>query len=313
MTTVLVVDDDVDIARFVEINMRLEGFDVLVAHDGADALDVIGRKVPDLVLLDVMMPNVDGVELCRRLRDDPATANLPVIMLTAKSLSADKVLGLTAGADDYLVKPFDTLELVARVRSTLRRNADMRAVSPLTGLPGNHRIDQEIARRLQTGESFAVGHLDLDNFKAYNDAYGFLRGDEVISLLSTALQTGAASVGRPVPFVGHIGGDDFVLVCDAEQAERACRRTIEAFDSAVPSLYDAEDVQRDFLEVRDRQGVVRRYPLVSVSIGVAISGRRHFQDHRQVVAVAAEMKSVAKAAQGSAIAVDRRADQLPAS
>lgn len=131
MSTVLVVDDDVDIARFIEINLRLEGFDVRVANDGDEALRDIHDCVPDIVLLDVMMPKVDGVEVCRRLRADPLTANLPVIMLTAKSLSADKVVGLTAGADDYIIKPFDTLELVARVRSTLRRNAEMRAVSPL--------------------------------------------------------------------------------------------------------------------------------------------------------------------------------------
>src|SRR6185503_13432009 len=158
---ILVVDDDPDIARFVEINMRLEGFDVRIARDGEEALAAVSDAMPDLVLLDVMMPRIDGVEVCRRLRADPATAHLPVIMLTAKSLSADKVVGLTAGADDYLIKPFDTLELVARVRSTLRRHAEMRSVSPLTGLPGNHRIDLEIARRVSADEAFALCHLDL--------------------------------------------------------------------------------------------------------------------------------------------------------
>ena len=152
VSTVLVVDDDVDIARFIEVNLQLEGFEVVVAHDGAEAHRKILDKVPDLALLDVMMPRIDGVELCRRLRSDPLTASLPIIMLTAKSLSADKVVGLTAGADDYIIKPFDTLELIARVRSTLRRNAEMRAVSPLTGLPGNHRINEEIASRAQSDQ-----------------------------------------------------------------------------------------------------------------------------------------------------------------
>src|SRR3954466_12234896 len=161
---ILVVDDDPDIARFVEINMRLEGFNVRIARDGEEALAAIAVDVPDLVLLDVMMPRVDGVEVCRRLRADPATAHLAIIMLTAKSLSADKVVGLTAGADDYLIKPFDTLELVARVRSTMRRNAEMRAASPLTNLPGNTRIGDEILRRISTGRAFAVCYLDLDNF-----------------------------------------------------------------------------------------------------------------------------------------------------
>ena len=208
MSTVLVVDDDDDVARFIEVNLRLEGFDVVVAHNGEEALKLIDDKLPDLALLDVMMPVVDGVEVCRRVRSNPASASLPIIMLTAKTLSADKVVGLTAGADDYIIKPFDTLELMARVRSTLRRNEDMRAVSPLTGLPGNHRIQQEIAARAAANQEFAVCHADLDNFKAFNDSYGWLRGDDVITLLASVLRSAAGEAGEPSAFIGHVGGDD---------------------------------------------------------------------------------------------------------
>jgi diguanylate cyclase (GGDEF)-like protein len=306
MATVLVVDDDTDIARFIEINLRLEGFDVRVAHDGEQAEKSIDDNTPDLVLLDVMMPKVDGVELCRRLRANPATANLPVIMLTAKSLSADKVVGLTAGADDYIIKPFDTLELVARVRSTLRRNAEMRAVSPLTGLPGNHRIEEELADRVVKAKPFAVLYLDLDNFKAFNDCYGFLRGDEVITLLATAARRAVMESGEPAPFLGHIGGDDFVVVCQPEQAEALAHRVVDVFDSSAPRLHDAIDADRGYIEVTDRQGAVRRFPLVSVSIGIAMSGNRMFADKREVVDVATEMKKVAKTTVGSSVAVDRR-------
>jgi DNA-binding response OmpR family regulator len=238
MSTVLVVDDDVDVARFIEVNLRLEGFDVVVAHDGQEALEVIGEEVPDLALLDVMMPRIDGVELCRRLRSDPLTASRPVIMLTAKSLSADKVVGLTAGADDYIIKPFDTLELIARVQSTLRRNADMRAVSPLTGLPGNHRINEEIAARAAGDEHFAVCHVDLDNFKAFNDRYGWLRGDDVITLLAAALKAAGAEVGVPQPFIGHVGGDDFVVICAPEQVEAFTADCLQLFDRGVANLHD---------------------------------------------------------------------------
>ena len=134
------------------------------AADGAMALAMVATEVPDLVLLDVMMPGLDGIEVTRRLRADSRTSTMPIIMLTAKSMTADRVLGLTAGADDYIIKPFDTLELVARVRSTLRRNAEARAVSPLTSLPGNVRIEEEIAARVASGQPFAVAYLDLDNF-----------------------------------------------------------------------------------------------------------------------------------------------------
>jgi diguanylate cyclase (GGDEF)-like protein len=308
VSTVLVVDDDLDIARFIEINLRLEGFDVLLAHDGEEALAVIAEHMPDLAVLDVMMPRIDGVELCRRLRSDPLTASLPVIMLTAKSLSADKVVGLTAGADDYIIKPFDTLELVARVRSTLRRNAEMRAVSPLTGLPGNHRINEEIAARAAGDQPFAVCHVDLDNFKAFNDRYGWLRGDDVITLLAAALKQAGAEVNEGAPFIGHVGGDDFVVICSPDDVEQFTTRTLHLFDSGVRALHDPEDVTNDFISIVDRQGNERRFPLVSVSIGVAMTGRRTFRDHREIVAVATEMKGVAKGTVGSAVAIDRRTD-----
>src|SRR3954468_14620088 len=220
---ILVADDDRDIGRFVELNLTLEGFDVELVHDGAEALRRATENPPDLILLDVMMPGVDGVEVVRRLRAQSSTASIPVVMLTAKSLSADKVVGLTAGADDYIVKPFDTLELVARVRTTLRRTADVRSVSPLTGLPGNHRIDIEIATRSRAAAPYAVCHVDLDEFKSFNDAYGFLRGDDLLQVLAGVLEQAAAAAGEPAPFVGHVGGDDFVMVCTPDQAEPMCR------------------------------------------------------------------------------------------
>jgi diguanylate cyclase (GGDEF)-like protein len=310
VSTVLVVDDDVDIARFIEVNLRLEGFDVVVAHDGVEALEVIADTLPDIALLDVMMPRMDGVELCRRLRSDPVTASLPIIMLTAKSLSVDKVVGLTAGADDYIIKPFDTLELIARVRSTLRRNAEMRAVSPLTGLPGNHRINEEIAARANGDQHFAVCHVDLDNFKAFNDRYGWLRGDDVITMLAATLKQAGAEVIGAQPFIGHVGGDDFVIICEPDQVETLTARAIALFDENVTLLHDPDDVRAGSISIVDRQGNERRYPLVSVSIGVAMTGRWRYADYRAIVAVATEMKAVAKGQLGSAVAIDRRTDPV---
>ena len=304
--TILVVDDDADIVRFVEMNLRLEGYRVLTAPDGLAALAMVAAEVPDLVLLDVMLPGVDGVEVTRRLRADSRTSTLPIIMLTAKTMTADRVLGLTTGADDYIIKPFDTLELVARVRSTLRRNAEARAVSPLTSLPGNVRIEDEIASRVSSGSPFAVAYLDLDNFKAFNDAHGFLRGDQVILLLATALRRAVVGA-QPAAFIGHVGGDDFVLVCRPDQVEDLSLAAVEYFDEKSPALHDPDDVVRGYLEVVDRKGVTRDYPLVSVSVGIATSERRRFGDYREVVLVATEMKGVAKGEVGSAIAVDRRA------
>src|ERR687897_1903411 len=158
--SILVVDDDPDISRFVEVNLRSAGYDVSVAGDGEEALERAADLRPDLVLLDVMMPKLDGFEVAQRLRRDPRTSSSSIIMLTAKALSSDKVLGLSSGADDYIIKPFDPVELVARVKGTLRRAREMRAMSPLTGLPGNARIQQELQRRIDAGETFALLYAD---------------------------------------------------------------------------------------------------------------------------------------------------------
>ena len=303
---ILVVDDDVDIARFVEMNLAMEGFEVVVAHDGESALEMIAHDCPDLVILDLMMPGMDGVEVTRRLRADAMTSALPIIMLTAKGQTVDKVLGLTAGADDYIVKPFDTLELVARVRSTLRRNQEFREVSPLTGLPGNNRILREIGDRLKAGTDFAVCYCDIDGFKAVNDAYGFARGDEFITALARKLHRAVVEVGLPPAFLGHVGGDDFVVVCTPDQIRPLTDKAVAEFEAEADRLYDEDDRARGYLSVKSRRDGVRDVGLVTVSIGVALSSRAPYTDPRELVATASEMKTVAKSQPGSYVAVDRR-------
>jgi diguanylate cyclase (GGDEF)-like protein len=304
---VLVVDDDPDIVRFVQVNLEVEGFDVIGARNGFDALQMAIRDRPDLAVIDVMMPGVDGLELTRRLRNNPATSAMPIIMLTAKGQTVDKVIGLTAGADDYVLKPFDTMELVARIRSMLRRTKEIRESSPLTGLPGNNRILQEVQTRAANHEAFAVGHIDIDRFKTVNDAYGFARGDEFIAALAECLQNAADAIPTsPRPFIGHIGGDDFVLVCTPEQVKPLTHHAIHAFLAAADAISDPIDAQRGYLQITDRRGNIRRANLVTISIGVSLSTSREFADPREVLAAASEMKSVAKTQPGSYVAIDRR-------
>ncbi|XXG10283.1 response regulator [Micromonospora sp. SH-82] len=304
---ILVVDDDADIARFVEFNLKLHGFEVVHASDGQEALEVIEGRRPDLAVVDLMMPRVDGLELTRRLRANPMTSALPVIMLTAKGMTVDKVHGLAAGADDYLVKPFDTAELVARVSATLRRNKEAREVSPLTGLPGNSRIRREIRDRIRTGADYVVGYVDIDRFKSVNDRYGFVRGDEFISTLARSLHRAVVSVGRPPAFLGHVGGDDFVIICSPEQIRPLTQRAVVDFENAADQLYDPTDRERGFVELKDRRGNTRRAALVTLSIGVSLSdSTKRITDPLAAIAVASEMKSVAKGQPGSYVAVDRR-------
>jgi PleD family two-component response regulator len=303
---ILLVDDDPVITRFLASDLRLEGYVVDVLADGSEVVERAVSTRPDLVLLDVELPGTDGLEVLRRIRANPPTASLPVILLTGRAGATDKVLGLSAGADDYVVKPFDTLELVARVGGTLRRTADIRALSPLTGLPGNHRIDVEIASRAATGEPYAVCHIDLDEFKGFNDAYGFKRGDALLMLLAACFERAVRRAGDPPAFLGHVGGDDFIVVCTPDQAEVLCATALEEFDATSPGQHDPEDAARGWLEVVDRRGEPRRQPLVSVSVGIAAHSGGD-RDFRAVIAAANEMKTVAKSVQGSQVAVDRRA------
>ena len=305
---ILVVDDDEDIASFVAFNLKVHGFEVMRARDGQHALEVMETRRPDLAVVDWMMPNMNGVELTRRLRAEPLTSALPVIMLTAKGMTVDKVVGLTAGVDDYLVKPFDTAELIARVSSTLRRNKEFREVSPLTGLPGNARVRREIVDRMKAGGDYSVGYIDIDRFKSVNDVYGFDRGDEFITALAGSLHRAVAATGRPPIFLGHIGGDDFVFICAPDQVLPLTKRTVTDFEQAADQLYDPGDAEQGYIEVPDRRGNKNKAALVTLSIGVAqatVEGRK-FTDPRVVIAVASEMKKVAKSQPGSYVAIDRR-------
>ncbi len=304
--TILVVDDDPDIARFVEVNLRSAGYDVAVAADGEEALEKAGGLRPDLVLLDVMMPRIDGFEVAQRLRKNPQTANTSIIMLTAKALSADKVTGLQSGADDYIIKPFDPIELLARVKGTLRRAKEMRNLSPLTGLPGNIRIQEEIERQVREARPFAVLYCDLDNFKTYNDQKGFVRGDRMIQSTARIIQDAVVEFDGSEGFVGHVGGDDFVAVVDPEIAEQVAKRIAAKFDETRAEFYDAEELERGHVRMEDRKGVLQDIPLVGMSIGIASSSHRAFAHYGEAVAVATEMKQFAKRQLGSSYAIDRR-------
>jgi diguanylate cyclase (GGDEF)-like protein len=303
---VLVADDDEDIVRFVEVNLRLEGFQVATASDGDEALRAAYDLTPDLILLDVMMPEVDGFEVCQRLRSDARTRQISIIMLTAKSLSADKVVGLTAGADDYMIKPFDPIELIARVKSALRRSREMRDANPLTQLPGNVQVQEEVARRVSSGIPFALMYIDLDNFKAFNDHYGFLRGDETIKLLARCATEAMARHGGDDAFLGHVGGDDFVIVVESLVAEPLAQDIIRLWDDRIVDLYDPEDVEHGYIEVVDRRKQLHQFPFTTVSIGIASNTGRAIDSHWAASEIAAEMKAFAKNDDSSSYAIDRR-------
>jgi diguanylate cyclase (GGDEF)-like protein len=303
---ILVVDDDPDIARFIEVTLVTAGFEVAIAYDGQEALDAVTARRPDLVLLDIMLPTIDGFEVAQELRRRARLTGMAIIVVSALGLPEDRLRGLALGVDDYIVKPFEPALLLARVRAALRRMDDMRSLSPLTGLPGTVLIEQEIHRSLERGDAFALLYTDLDNFKALNDTKGWDVGNRVILAAAAIVDEAVTRFAGPNGFVGHIGGDDFVALVPAERAEEAARWICERFDAEIRDFYEPEEIERGFVESTDRRGDHVRYPLVSISVGIATTAVRRFEHFSEVVTVATEMKQAAKRADGSCFAIDRR-------
>jgi diguanylate cyclase (GGDEF)-like protein len=306
MTRILIVDDDQDIARILRFRLEKKGFDCVLASNGLEALERLDTHHPDLVLLDVMMPKMDGFTACREIRARNAWARVPVIMLTAKGDTSDKVTGFSEGADDYVVKPFEFDELLARIQMILRRTMENVGANPLTGLPGNNVITRTIETAITSGRAFAAGYADLDHFKAYNDEYGFEAGDGVIKRTAEVLAATLRERGGE-SFLGHIGGDDFFFLAGIDRWEECCREIIRRFDAVILEHYTPEHRKAGFIETVSRQGEPVRYPMMTLSIGVVTSTHRQFSDAMQVSNLAAEMKKYAKGQPGSVYRVDRRA------
>ncbi len=303
---VLVVEDELHLREVLRMQLEADGFDVLVAEDGREGLEVAIRNVPDLVLLDVMMPFMSGYEVCRRLRSTFATRHIPIIMLTARGEIEGKLEGLAGGANDYIIKPWERRELLLRIRNALDWSRQQRAASPLTGLPGNISINQELSRLLALEQPFAMLQIDIDYFKSFNDHYGYTRGDQAIQSLARILVESAHRSGEASSFVGHIGGDDFVVLTTSAAAEPLGEAIIAEFNATVKRLYDPEDIERGYVEVPNRRHVVERFPLMSVTIAMVNTERVPVSHLAQLVDIAQELKAHGKGIAGSVLVGERR-------
>jgi diguanylate cyclase (GGDEF)-like protein len=178
--------------------------------------------------------------------------------------------------------------------------------NPLTGLRGNIDIKEEIRRRIKSKELFAVLYIDLDNFKAYNDYYGFLRGDEVIKFTAKLLSDALELLGGEKDFLGHIGGDDFIIITTPDRAEEMCKYIISRFDSEIKFLYDKKDRERGYIEAVSRRGEKLKFPFISISIAIVTNEFRTFRSDLEIAEVAAELKKKLKQIRGSSYLKDRR-------
>jgi diguanylate cyclase (GGDEF)-like protein len=304
--TLLVVDDEQSLRGALEFMFTREGYKVLTAANGEEALEMARVHLPDVIILDVMMPGMDGYEVTRRLRAHYRTRHIPILLVTAKGEEDDKLEGFQGGANDYIVKPWSKRELVQRVVNHLDWATKQRAVNPLTGLPGGVSILAERQRRMEAGQPFAQMVLDIDFFKAFNDRYGFPRGDVAIRTVAETITRVVDEDGNPEGFVGHVGGDDFIVLTAPNNAESLAERIKEALEAEFAKLYEEEDRQRGSVRVRNRRHEFEDFPLMSVTIALASSTDFEGLHLAQLDDALTELKTLGKGMQGSVVVSERR-------
>jgi len=299
MVNILIVEDEQSIVRLLKETLGFEGYRVTVVLHGEDAVQFALHEMPHLIIIDVMLPStgglssLDGYEVIQRLRSHPKTMHIPIIALSTLDQPLDKIRAYEQDVDGYVTKPFDPEELLARVRRQLRR-VQQSCLSPLTGLPGGLQVVRAINHKLSSVDPWSILYLDLDNFKAFNDTYGFLAGNEMILLVGHICQRAVYKYGNDDDFVGHVGGDDFVVVTTPERSSSLCRHISSRYKEESASLYHPEDLRRATISGVDRKGQPSQFPLVSLSIGVVNNQTNRVCSVQEVSFLAAEAKRNAK-------------------
>lgn len=271
MSRILIVDDEPTIVDLLEEHLQSEGYETLHAYSGEEALQILDKSTPDLVILDLMLPGMDGYEVCRLMQQNPRLNHIPVIMLTARSAVPNRVMGYQRGADDYIVKPFDPDELSVRVRAQLH-HLYHDAVSELTGLPGTQAVEDKI-RQVTSDQSkpWAIVYVDIEHFLAYNEAYSYLEGDEMIKVAGHALMQAVKEVGHPQDTVGHLGGDKFAVITQPERVGKITGAAQRLFADGSQDFYSSPDRDQGYVVVVNHQGLLSHVPLCTLGFDVVSS------------------------------------------
>lgn len=312
----MVIEDSSVYRLMLKGLLTREGYEVILAENGSVALEMLKTVVPDIFLLDIEMPGLSGIEVCDQIKSKEDICDIPVIFLTGNTREADIEKGFDVGASDYIPKPYKKRELLARLKTHLRLHESLRTIqmlhqqaldsNPLTRLPGNNSINDRIQSSIETKGAWTVVYLDIDNFKAFNDKYSFTDGDKVILFTAECCKK---VLGPRIPetaFLGHIGGDDFVMVLRSSETEQLMNELIKQYDSGAPSFYNETDREQGYIESVDRKGVPARYPFVSISLAGVKLRPGNFEHHLQVANVCAEVKKRCKNMVGSIYYENRR-------
>ena len=272
----------------------------------SDKINIALKNIPSIIIVNEDAIDVDVVELCKKIRNDEDNSITPIIVVSSNADKEHRINILKESVEYYIRKPVNAEYLYFTIKNLSRLLTINRRISPLTGLPGNVQIHAELKKRISNKEEFSVLYLDLDNFKAYNDVYGFLKGDEIIKFTANTILKCIHSHITEGAFVGHIGGDDFVAIIPSLHCEELCQSIIANFDAEVTKFFTEDDSEKGYIEVANRKGVIEQFPLTSISIGVVEADKGRFANMLEIGEVGAQVKHMAKSIMGSSYAIDRR-------
>lgn len=302
--TILIIEDEQTVADIIAINLRLEAFEVEVALNGTTGLAKAREGGIDLIICDIMMPDIDGYEICRRLKADRLTRDIPIILLTARTEVENKVAGLEAGADDFITKPFNFSDLVDHINMNLDRAANKRPIDALTGLPGNIDSDDALKGVVLSGEDFAFVLLRVNHLRPYREVYGDRMFEDVLRFTARAIGSRLESRGGGSAF--YLGSGTFGVLANPARVEGLANEIMDEFDIGVSDFYTHEDIVKGSLSTFDRRGEVVDNPFMTVSIGIATNGHREIKSHWEAAEIAREVLEYAMTFPGSKCVMDRR-------
>lgn len=275
----------------------------------SNQIELALKNIPSVIIINEDAIEVDVLELCQRIRRDEDNSITPIIVVSSNSEKEHRVKILKESVEYYIKKPVNAEYLYFTIKNLTRLLTINRRISPLTGLPGNVQIHAELKKRILNKDCFSVLYLDLDNFKAYNDVYGFLKGDEIIKFTSDTIIKCVHTLIPNGSFVGHIGGDDFIAIVPILHSEELCKSIIAHFDSSVTKFFTEDDIDKGYIEVLNRKGIVEQFPLTSISIGVVEADKGRFANMLEIGEIGAQVKHLAKSVMGSSYSIDRRKNE----
>ncbi|MFQ5406813.1 MAG: response regulator [Anaerolineales bacterium] len=291
---ILVVEDDFDISNMLRIYFSGAGYEVSVAPRGGDALTATRQQLPHLIVLDIMLPDMDGYAVCKQLRTTTRTSHIPIIFLTQKDERSDKIAGLELGADDYITKPFDIEELKLRVQNAIARSERESLTDPRSGLPSGRLIEEQL-RQLMRASNWTFTDYKIDAFDAFKEVYGFVAGDEVLRFTAMLINEVVDELGTPNDFVGHPGGENFVIVSTAEAGPKITERLQVRFAEEIKTHYSFVDRERGYIITGAGEGNELQSPLMTLGAGSVSSETHQFSDIREITELATEARRQAAA------------------